>query len=180
MGILGLLETQTGGIVVHHDVPMKLDNAVKRRNLFNAVHVEETGFGIEKGHALFAVAVVELGVLSKKETCVAAESVNGVGIKVPGFGFLPNLGRFLHHGNDILVDKLARPQPTTHGPYFALFLAKAVDSRPELVAALLNGLEELGVGVGLRRRQMTGASPQEGIGVDALAFDFLSFVRLFV
>ena len=156
---------------MHHDIPMEFDNALERRRLLHTVDIENARFANIDWRAILGKASVELRIHAEKERRLTAQGVDGIGIIVMALGLAARIRGLLYHENNVVVDVFARAQPARKGIHFTFFDAKGKDCILKIATTFFHRRLEFEIHVHFVTGQMTGASPQHRIFVNALALD---------
>mmetsp|Transcript_7230 Transcript_7230/g.12001 ORF Transcript_7230/g.12001 Transcript_7230/m.12001 type:complete len:399 (-) Transcript_7230:7-1203(-) len=172
---MDLLSAKATTKVVHHEKPMKFENAIKCGNAIDGINVQNTWFGEKEWNASLIISRIDLRELRHVESHVTTQSLAGFFVKVIGLGSGTALGCFLDHGNDIVVDIFTSTEPSAKAPHFTLLFAKVINGGSEIsIIAFVNFVFEFRINVSLFLRQMTRTSPKHWIFLGSISTSFTS------
>ena len=143
IGILQLLCSQPLSKVMHHNVPVELDDSLQGCNTFHGVNVQNTRLGNEERSSVLGESRIELRILSEEEASVTTKRILGVGIEVHPLGIGSDFRCLFYHRNDICKYELASTKPPTESIDFSLFFAEGVNGVFEIHIPLGNFFLEL-------------------------------------
>jgi hypothetical protein len=129
--------------IMHHDIPMELDNSLQGSATLHGIDIQNPRLGDENRSSILGHSRIELRILIEKETRFTSQGIEGVGVETRGLGDGTGLGGLFDHGNDIVIDILARPEPSAESPDFTLILSKRVDGIFEVSTTLFDFFPEL-------------------------------------
>jgi hypothetical protein len=122
---------------------MELDDSLQGSDTLHGIDIQDTRLGDENGSSILGRSVIELRILGEKETGFASQGIHGVGVETLGLGIGTGLGGLFDHGNDIVIDKLSRPEPSAESPDFTFIFSKRVDGIFEVSTTLFDFFPEL-------------------------------------
>ena len=167
MGLLVLKEAHF--IVVHHDVPMILHDAIQRRDALDGIDVQHPRLGDEYRTTIHRASVIKLGILRYENGRLAPQRLDRVGVKVVIARLGTDVGGLLDHCDDVIVFEFARAEPAIETECLALHFPEGVYGVLELAATFLDLVAEFHlVSMGFR-------SSRQIVGGDESGWDF--FVR---
>jgi hypothetical protein len=143
IGILIFLCLQTYFEIMHHDIPMELDNSLQGSATLHGIDIQDPRLGDENRSSILGDSRVELRILIEKETGFTSQGIQGIGVEILGLGLGTGFGGLFDHGDAIVIDKLARPEPSAESPDFTLILSKRIDRIFKVSTTLFDFVPEL-------------------------------------
>jgi len=157
MGLLVLKEAHF--IVVHHDVPMILYDAIQRRDAFDGINVQHPRLGDEYRTTIHRASVIKLGILRYENGRLAPQRFHGVRVKVVIARLGTDFCGLLDHCDDVIVFEFASAEPAIETECLALDFTEGVDGVLELAATFLDLVAEFHEYHHLLLGQMTRHAP---------------------
>jgi hypothetical protein len=133
---------QSVGIVVHHDVPVVLDNVADGCDTFDGINIEDADLGKEDRRSILCYSTVYLGVLRVVHGLWASQSSCGVGIEARLLGSQLAFRSLFDHFHNIVKDEFACTEPPTEGINFTFLNTKAVNGISEGSPSHFNNISE--------------------------------------
>jgi hypothetical protein len=127
IGMRLFMPLQSHLIIMHHNMPMKLQNPIQGGNALHPIAIQNPRLGNEHGTTILGIPVIQLGILGLKDGGFTSQGLDGVGVKVVLTCVGANLGGFLDHGYDIIVFEFAGAEPTGEAVGLAFERAEGVD-----------------------------------------------------
>ena len=141
---------------------MELDNSLQGSATLHGIDIQDPWLGDENRSSVLGHSRVELRILIEKETGFTSQGIQGVGVEILGLGFGTSFGGLFDHGNDIVIDKLPRPEPSAESPDFTFILSKRIDGIFEVSSTLFDLLPELELKLIVGKDRWNKEQPKRG------------------